>query len=359
MKALITAGGKGTRLRPLTHTKNKHLLPIGNKPIIFHAIEDCVEAGIQDIIISLNKGDKEVPVAIGDGSRWGVKITYQEQEAPLGLGYVLKIAQPLIGDDSFVFYYGDNVFTGGLKKHLRVWEKSGNAFHLCLVKVADPQRYGIVELKDNKIVRTVEKPTEWISDLAITGIQFYKPIIFEAIKHIKPTPPKAGRTIAEMDIPPANQWLIDNGYEASYSVIDGWFKDTGKPEALLAANHLVLEELKTEIHGELVNTEMEGKISVGVGTVIENSTLRGPVIIGDNCKISNAYIGPFTSISNDCELNDCEVENSIVMSGAKVFDLKVRLDSSLIGYNTVVTTKETKPRSLNLFIGDNSEVKIP
>lgn len=359
MKALITAGGRGTRLRPLTHTQNKHLLPIANKPIIFYAIEDVVNAGVKDIIISINKNDSEVPKAVGNGSKWGVNITYQEQEAPLGLGYVLKIAEPLIGGEEFIFYYGDNVFTGDLKSHIDKWKKEKSNFHLCLVKVPDPERYGIAVVEGKRVIKTVEKPTEFIGNLAITGIQFYDSSIFEAIKHIKPTPPKAGRTIAEMDIPPANQWLIDNGYKASYSVIDGWIKDTGKPEALLSANRLVLETIKEELNGEIIESHIEGNVKIGNGSVIKNSHLRGPVVIGDNCLIENAYIGPYTSILDQIHIKNCEIENSIVLSESKIYDLNIRIDSSIIGYNSTVSFKIDRPKSLKLIIGDNSEVNIP
>lgn len=359
MKALITAGGRGTRLRPLTHTQNKHVLPIANKPIIFYAIEDCVQIGIKDIIISINKGDTELPGVAGDGSRWGINITYQEQDAPLGLGFVLKIAEPLIKNDDFVFYYGDNIFTGGLKKHVQKWKKEGTNFHLCLVKVHDPERFGVALTEKNRVVTTVEKPQNFVSDLAITGIQLYDKRIFEAIKHTKPTPPKAGRAIAEMDIPPANQWLIDNGFTASYSIINGWWKDTGKPESLLSANQLVLETTKGKIEGVLNESTIEGKVQVGKGSLIENSVVRGPVVIGKDCVIKNAYIGPFTAISDSCEVTECEIENSIVLANTTIHDLTTRLDSSIIGCNTSVHSKKTKPMNLNLLIGDNCAVHIP
>jgi glucose-1-phosphate thymidylyltransferase len=358
MKAVITAGGRGTRLRPLTHTKNKHLLPIANKPIIFNAIEDVVEVGIKEILININAGDKELPEAVGDGTKWNVKITYQEQDEPRGLGHLLKMAEDFVDGDDFVFYYGDNVFTGGLKEHIDKWKKAKTNFHLCLVKVPDPERFGIAVTKGDRIITTVEKPTEFISDLAITGIQFYDNNIFEALNHIKPTPPKAGRTIAEMDIPPANQWLIDNKFEASFSIIDGWWKDTGKPETLLDANRLVLESLSEDNQGTMIDSKVEGKVVVAKTAKVTNSTLRGPIIIGENVVIENSYIGPNTSIYDDCEITESEVENSLILGGVKIHNVKTRLDSSLVGWFAEITETDERPKSTSLFIGDNSIVKL-
>lgn len=358
MKAVITAGGKGTRLRPLTHTKNKHLLPIANKPIIFNAIEDVVEVGVKEILININKGDKELPEAVGDGAKWKVKITYQEQDEPRGLGHLLKLAEDFVGNDDFIFYYGDNVFTGGLNEHITKWKQAKTHFHLCLVKVPDPERFGVAVTKGDNIVTTVEKPQEFISDLAITGIQFYDKNIFEALNHIKPTPPKAGRKIAEMDIPPANQWLIDNGFKASFSIINGWWKDTGKPETLLDANRLVLESLADDNKGQNDNTVVEGKVVIAKSAKIKNSKLRGPLIIGENVEIENSYIGPNTSIYDDCKIKNAEIENSIILGNVKIENLQTRLDSSLIGWEAEITEVTERPKSTSLFIGDNSIVRL-
>lgn len=358
MKAIITAGGRGTRLRPLTHTKNKHLLPIANKPIIFNAIDDVVEVGIKEVLININAGDKELPEAVGDGSKWGIKITYQEQEEPRGLGHLLKMAESFVDGDDFVFYYGDNVFTGGLQDHIDKWKSLKTNFHLCLVKVPDPERFGIAVIDGDKIIQTVEKPQEFISDLAITGIQFYDSHIFEALNHVKPTPPKAGRTIAEMDIPPANQWLIDNGFSASYSIIDGWWKDTGKPETLLDANRLVLDSLEEKVEGELENTKIEGKVVIAKSAKIKHSTIRGPVIIGENVVIEDAYIGPNTSIYDDTNIKSAEIENSLILGGVTIKNMQTRLDSCLIGWEAQITEIDERPKSTSLFVGDNSIVKL-
>ena len=358
MKAVITAGGRGTRLRPLTHTKNKHLLPIANKPIIFNAIEDVANAGIKEILININAGDAELPKAVGDGSRWGINITYQEQKEPKGLGHLLKMAENFVGNEEFVFYYGDNVFTGGLQEHIDKWKKSKTNFHLCLVKVPDPERFGIAVIDGDKIKTTVEKPKNYISDLAITGIQFYDHNIFEALKHIKPTPPKAGRTIAEMDIPPANQWLIDNGFNASYSIINGWWKDTGKPETLLDANRLVLESFEERIEGKLKTTKTIGTVVVAKSAKIINSELKGPLIIGKNVVIEDSYIGPNTSILDESKIINAKIENSIVLGNVHIKNLNTKVNNSLIGWDVEITEVNETPKSTSLFVGDNSIVKL-
>ena len=358
MKAIITAGGRGTRLRPLTHTKNKHLLPVANKPMIYYAIEDVAEAGIKEVLININAGDTEVPNSVGDGKKWGIQITYQEQLEPKGLGHLLQSAEKFIGNDKFVFYYGDNIFTGNLPHYIKQWEKEGTNFHLCLAQVADPERFGVAVVDNNRVVRTVEKPKDYISSLAITGIQFYDHTIFEALKHIKPTTPVDGRTIAEMDIPPANQWLIDNNYTASYSIIDGWWKDTGKPETILEANRLVLEKLVKKVEGTITESKIEGNVEVPKTSSIKNSVIRGPVVIGENVHIENAYIGPFTSIFDDCKIFQSEIENSIILGGVQITNIKARMDENIIGWNAVIKGVNKLPNVMSMKVGDNSIVEI-
>lgn len=358
MKAIITAGGRGTRLRPLTHTKNKHLLPVANKPMIYYAIEDIAEAGIKEVLININAGDSEVPTLIGNGKKWGIHITYQEQLEPKGLGHLLQSAEKYIGKDKFVFYYGDNIFTGNLARYIKQWEKEGTNFHLCLAQVSDPERFGVAVVNRNRVIRTVEKPKEYISSLAITGIQFYDRTIFGALNNIKPTAPRDGRTIAEMDIPPANQWLIDNNFTASYSIIDGWWKDTGKPETLLEANRLVLEKLIKKVEGKIIESKIEGNVEIPKTSTVMNSVIRGPVIIGENVHIENAYIGPFTSIFDDSKIIQSEVENSIILGGVQIINIKTRMDENIIGWNAVIKGVNNLPNVMSMKIGDNSIVEI-
>jgi len=362
MKAIITAGGNGTRLRPITYSMNKHLIPVGNQPIIFNALDDVAKAGITEVLININKGDKELPKAVGDGARWKIKITYQEQDEPRGLGHLLKLAKDFVGNDKFVFYYGDNIFTGGLKEHLQEWEKKNSNFHLCLVKVKDPEGFGVAVVENDKIVKTVEKPQTFISDLAITGIQFYDAHIFEALEHVRPTPPKAGRKIAEMDIPPANQWLLDNGYTASYSIINGWWKDTGKPYDLLAGNRLLLQGRKNmknlaEKIEETVDVQGDAEIAGGV-QLLGKTVVRGPVAIGENSIIRDSYIGPYSAIGKNVEIYNSEVENSIIMDDADI-SCEKRIVDSIIGHNaTIASAHLTKPAGHRLIIGENSQVEL-
>lgn len=229
---------------------------------------------------------------------------------------------------------------------------------MLVTRVKHPERFGVAVVENGYVVRTVEKPKEFVSDLAVTAVYFYKKDIVKAMENVTPII-TGNSTIPEYYPPLAHQWLIDNGYKVTVSECTGWWKDTGKPEDLIAANHLALETLETLINGEVTESNIEGRIELGEGSSIEDSYIRGPVFIGKNCKIKNAYIGPFTAISDNCELENCEVENSIVMAGSKIYDLNCRLDASIIGYNATVTTKRAKPRNLNLVIGDNSDVRVP
>lgn len=358
MKAIILAGGRGTRLRPLTHTTNKHLIPVGGHPMIERVIHDVAELGIKEIIININKGDKEIKEALGDGSRWGVNFTYIEQEIPNGMMYPIIMAKDLLGDDDFLLHAGDNILSGGLRKYYEEFQKSNSSAHLLVTKVANPERFGVAVVENGFVTKTVEKPKEFVSDLAVTAVYFYKKEIQLAMANVEPII-TGNSKIPEYYPPLAHQWLIDNGYKVTVSECTGWWKDTGKPEDLIAANHLALETLETDIKGQVSESNVEGRIEVGISSIIENSIIRGPVFIGENCVIKDSYIGPFTSISNNCEINSSEVENSIIMSGSKITNLSRRLDASLIGYNATVTTKDARPKNLTLFIGDNSDVKIP
>lgn len=359
MKAIILAGGRGTRLRPLTHTTNKHLIPIGGKPMIERVIEDVVEAGITEILVNLNKGDVEIPAALGDGSKWGARITYQEQPEPNGMMYPILLAEEYINGDDFILHAGDNILAGGLKKYVHELQHTDCSALVLVTRIKNPERFSVYQVEGNRALSVVEKPSEPIGDLAGTAIYMYKgDAIFKAMKEVKPIVAGKGG-IAEYYPPPAHQWMIDNGYTVCVTECTGWWKDTGKPEDLIAANHLALEVLETSIKGDIDESSVEGRIELGEGSSIEDCIIRGPVFIGKNCTIKNAYIGPFTAIQDNCVIEECEVENSIIMTGAKITNLKTRLDASLIGYNASVTTKHTKPRTLNVFIGDNSDIKIP
>ncbi len=359
MKALITAGGRGTRLRPITNTLNKHLVPIGNKPLLFRAIENVRDIGITDVIININADDTELPTIVGDGSSWGIHITYIRQQEPKGLGNVLQLAEALIGSSPFVFYYGDNVLAGGLAPHLQKFNELQSSCHLCLVKVDNPAQFGVAVVEGNKVIKTVEKPADFVSDLAITGIQFYDASIFEAIKHIQPTPPKPPRTIAEMDIPPANQWLIDQGYAVTYSVITEWWKDTGRPSDLLSANRLLLDHLVSSNHAKSCEGSiLNGNIEIGSGSVIENSEITGPVVIGENVVLRQARIGPYVAIGDRCQVENAAITDSIALPGGKIMAIPQTINHSILGSDIVIEGSQDEG-SLELILGDHGQIKLP
>jgi glucose-1-phosphate thymidylyltransferase len=353
MKALITSGGKGTRLRPLTHTQNKHLIPIANKPILHYAIETVAEAGIKEIGIVTNSDCSEVPDAIGDGSRWGLRITYIPQEAPLGLAHVVKISEDFIGGDKFVFYLGDNMVVGGIKRFVEEFERDHVNCYLTLSKVKDPERFGVPEIKEQRIVSIEEKPKKPKSQFAVAGIYIYDQNIFKAVNNIKPS------QRGELEISDAHQYLIDHGYQIGYSEITGWWKDTGKPIDLLEANRLVLEHLSPHVLGSVdSNSYISGNVIIGKDAKIVNSHIRGPVIIGSETIIENSYVGPFTSIHNNCRIKNSEIEFSIILNNCEIRDINGRIESSLLGTDVQLVKANAKPVTHRFIIGDQSRVEL-
>lgn len=358
MKALITSGGKGTRLRPITHTSNKHLIPIANKPMIHYAIEAIVRAGITDIGIVYNPdtGD-EIKKALGDGSKWGVKFTYILQEAPIGLAHVVKVSQDFIGEEPFVFYLGDNVVVGGIERFIEDFQRQGSSCHLVLSKVQDPERFGVPEIRDGRIVKVEEKPQNPKSQYAVTGIYFYDSSIFEAVSSIEPS------ARGELEISDAHQYLIDNGYRVGYSEITGWWKDTGKPEDLLEANRLTLDRIIGD-HEPVVNGEVDdrsdiaGKVIIEKGSKVIGSSLRGPLIIGENTVIENSYIGPFTAIYYGCHIRNSEVEYSIILENCRIIDADMRIERSLLGREAEIIKCHSRPRTQKFIIGDQSRIEL-
>lgn len=358
MKALITAGGRATRLRPITYTINKHLIPLANKPMLAYAIEKIADAGIKDIGINVNPGEEEIQKVIGDGSKWGVKITYIEQTGgPKGLAHILKMARPFLGDEPFLFYLGDNIILGSIRRFVEKFSTDKLNGLLALSKVKDPQRFGVPEIRDGKIVRVDEKPSEPKSNYAVTGIYVYDANVFKAVDAIAPSPR------GEYEISDVHTWLIEHGYAIGYEEITGWWKDTGKPEDLLEGNQLLLSEMKPEemvVEGEVAETAvLHGKVKVGKGTVIgERVLIRGPVVIGEGCVIKNSYIGPYTAIGNNVEIYNTEIEHSVVFDHVDV-NCSKRIVDSMIGENaTVMSASATLPMGHRLIIGDNSFVEV-
>jgi len=353
MKALIASGGRGTRLRPITHTQNKHLIPIANKPILHYAIEAVVEAGIKEIGIVHNAGNNEVPNFIGDGSKWGVKITYIPQEFPGGLAQVVQLGEDFIGKEKFIFYLGDNMIVGGVKRFVEKFEESECNCFLTLAKVKDPERFGVPQIKDGMIVKVEEKPKNPKSNYAVAGIYLYDHHIFEAVKNLKPS------ARGELEISDAHTWLIEHGYKVGYTEITGWWKDTGKPNDLLEANRLVLDNMEQDIKGELdKKSDVAGRVVIGEGTRVIKSKIRGPAIIGKNCLIEDSYLGPYTAIGDRTEIINSEVEYSIVLSNCKISNVGIRIEGSILGNDVEIVKSSGKPMVHRFMIGDQSRIEI-
>lgn len=353
MKALITSAGRGTRLRPITHTQNKHLIPIANKPMLHYAIESVREAGITDVGIVVPADSDEVPKAIADGAAWGVKITYVRQEGPLGLAHAVKVSQPFIGDDSFLFYLGDNIVLGGVRRFVQAFEQLGCNCLLTLAKVRDPQRFGVPVFEGDRIVAVEEKPKRPKSDYAVAGIYVYDHHIFEAVKSIGPS------ARGELEISDAHQYLIDRGRKVEYRELTGWWKDTGKPTDLLEANRMVLETIEAKVEGTIDTvSHVEGNIAIGRGARVVNSKIRGPVIIGEQSVIEESYIGPSTSIGARTTVRKSEIEYSIVMQDCRIDSVGTRIEGSLLGNGVEVVSANGKPRVNRFMIGDQSRVEV-
>ncbi len=353
MKGLILSGGKGTRLRPLTFTQAKQLVPVANKPVLFYGIEALQEAGIKDIGIVVGDTKDEIKEAAGDGSRWGLRITYIEQEAPLGLAHAVKISEDYLGNEPFVMYLGDNILKSGIKSLVEEFkEKKPNSLIL-LTEVPDPRLFGVAELKNGKVVRLVEKPKKPMSNLALVGVYMFDFHVFEAINAIKPS------WRNELEITDAIQYLVDKGYEVHPHLVSGWWKDTGKIEDILEANRLILESIVGKIQGKVDETsKINGQVIIEKGGVVQNSIIRGPAIIGAETEIIDSYIGPFTAIQERCRIIKTEIEHSIVLEGSEIRDVGSRIDESLIGRDVKIYKCPPKPSAYRLIVGDKSEIGI-
>ena len=354
LRGLILSGGAGTRLRPLTYTSAKQLVPVANKPVLFYGIEAMVAAGIEDvtIIISPQTGD-EIRAVAGDGSLWGIRLHYVVQEQPAGLAHAVLTAEASLGQNPFAMYLGDNLLRDGIEGFASRFREAGPEALILLQHVPNPSAYGVAELEDGHVVRLVEKPEEPKSDLALVGVYMFRPSIFEACRAIEPSPR------GELEITDAIQWLIDSGKVVEPHVVTGWWKDTGQWADMMEANRLVLDAIERDIEGEVHESDVEGRVVLAKGARIERCRIRGPVVIGEDAHIRDAYIGPYTAIGPRCHVDHCEIENSILLEGAIVADLETRLEGSLIGRNVRVRRSTSKPKAYRLLVGDNSEIKIP
>jgi glucose-1-phosphate thymidylyltransferase len=355
MKALVLSGGRGTRLRPITHTSAKQLVPVANKPILFYALEAIKAAGIDEIGIVVGDTHQEIRSACGDGTQWNCRVTYIQQEAPLGIAHAVKIAKPFLGDEPFVLFLGDNLIKNGITPLVTEFQRGGYNAQILLAHVKNPREFGVAELDANtgQIVRLEEKPPQPKTDLALVGVYMFDSNIFEAVSAIQPS------ARGELEITEAIQYLIDKGYNVHSHIVDGYWKDTGKLEDMLEANRIVLDGLDPKIEGDVdSDSSVLGKVQVGKGTQIIHSVVRGPAVIGENCVIENAYIGPFTSIYYNCVVKSSEIEHSIVLENSRVEDIHGRIEDSLIGKNVIVGRSDQKPRAYRLMLGDNSQVSV-
>ncbi|MDQ3544133.1 MAG: glucose-1-phosphate thymidylyltransferase [Actinomycetota bacterium] len=358
MKALILAGGEGTRLRPITHTRAKQLVPVANKPILFYGIEAMVAAGITEIGVIVGGTGPEVRAALGDGSAFGAQITFLPQTAPLGLAHCVLIAREFLGDDDFVMYLGDNLLEQDLSAFVNAFEqaRAGDqppSAQILLKRVPDPHRFGIATLdNEGHVVGLVEKPADPPSDLALVGVYLFDPTIHEAVRAIKPS------ERGELEITDAIQWLITNGKRVRTELLTGWWIDTGKLTPLLEANRLLLERIETRIEGSVdAESSLDGRVIVAEGAEIVNSTIRGPVTIGRDTRVVDSFVGPFSAIGERCEVINSEVEHSVVMDDSKVLQIP-RLEDSLIGREAVIERTSKRPRALRLMIGDHCQIDV-
>jgi glucose-1-phosphate thymidylyltransferase len=352
LKGLILSGGKGTRLRPITHTSAKQLVPVANKPVLFYGIEAMAEAGITDIgiIIAPETGD-EIKAAVGDGSRFGVRITYLLQDEPLGLAHAVLTAEPFLGADPFVMYLGDNLLQGGIEGLVNAFTTHQPDALILLTPVPDPEHYGVAQLDGDRVIALAEKPAQPATNLALVGVYMFTAQVHDAARAIEPS----GR--GELEITDAIQHLVDTGARVEPHIVEGWWKDTGRLEDMLEANRLILETIHPRNDGRCIDSSVDGRVIVEEGAHLERSMVRGPAIIGARTRLIDAYVGPYTAIAEDCLVEHAEVEHSILLAGAKVKNLSGRMESSLLGRNVVVERDERRqPRAYRFMVGDNSEI---
>lgn len=355
LKGLVLAGGTGTRLRPITHTSAKQLVPLANKPILFYGLETLRDAGVVEVGIIVGDTRAEVMEAVGDGSKFGLEVTYIPQEQPLGLAHCVYIAHDFLKDSDFVMFLGDNLIKDGITSFANSFRTraSGVVAEILLAKVDDPHRYGVAELDENKkVIRLVEKPIHPPSDLVLVGVYFFDKTIHDAVEAIAPSPR------GELEITDAIQWLIDSGRQIGSQQITGYWKDLGQPEALLEGNRLVLEDVCAHNQGDCDDTSiLEGRVVIELGAQLIRSRVRGPAIIGARTKLVDTFVGPFTSIGADCVLTSTEVENSIVLERSTIEDVG-RLEGSIVGKSVNIRKRQISPRATKLVVGDHSTIEL-
>lgn len=355
MKGLLLAGGHGTRLRPLTYTGNKHMLPIANKPMLMYGFDTLRASGIKEIGVILGPLQEGIMNALGDGSNFGVKVTYIDQPDPKGIAHAVLISRKFLGDSPFIVHLGDNLLKDNIPELAQEFQRSGADATVVLSRVADPDRFGVVQIENGKIVKLVEKPKQYVSDLALTGVYFLRPSIFPVIEKLKPS------WRDELEITDAIQNLLDIGGKITYHEVSGWWKDTGRPEDILEANQLVLKDLKTSIKGKIEQeAAVSGSVDLGDGVVVRTgSVLKGPVVVGDHSEIGNgAYVGPYTSVGSYVKILRAEIENSIILDGT-IIDCGERIVDSIIGRDSkIVSDHADSPRGRRFVVGESTFVSL-
>ncbi len=366
LKGLILSGGKGTRLRPITHTSAKQLVPVANKPVLFYGIEAMAEAGIAEVgIVIAPETGPEIEAAAGNGARFGVRISYIIQDEPLGLAHAVLTAESFLGRSPFVMYLGDNLLQGGISDLVAAFREHAPDALILLTPVPDPENYGVAELAASapedagaqpealgRVVRLIEKPAAPATDLALVGVYMFTAAVHDAARAIAPSPR------GELEITDAIQHLVDAGMRVEPHVVRGWWKDTGRLEDMLEANRLILDNLRERIEGELIDSQVDGRVVIEPGARLERTTVRGPAIVGADTRLSDCYIGPYTAIGEGCTISRSEVEHSILLAGCTVSDLDGRMESSLLGRNVTVRRGERQPRAYRFMVGDNSDISI-
>jgi len=363
LKGLILSGGKGTRLRPITHTSAKQLVPVANKPVLFYGIEAMAAAGIKEVgIIIAPETGPEIEAAAGDGSKFGVKIDYIVQDEPLGLAHAVLTAEPFLGRSPFVMYLGDNLLQGGISDLVAAFTEHSPEALILLTPVPDPEHYGVAELEPSaggvaggspgRVLRLIEKPAEPKTDLALVGVYMFTASIHDAARAIEPSPR------GELEITDAIQRLLDTGARVEPHIVRGWWKDTGRLEDMLEANRLILDNLIERCEGELIDSQIDGRVVVEPGARLERTTVRGPAVIGAGAQLRDCYVGPYTAVGENCTITGAEVEHSILLAGSSVCDLDGRMESSLLGRNVSVRRSDGQPRAYRFMVGDNSDISI-
>ncbi len=362
LKGLILSGGKGTRLRPITHTSAKQLVPVANKPVLFYGIEAMAQAGIEEVgIIIAPETGGEIEAAAGDGARFGVRISYIVQDEPLGLAHAVLTAEPFLGGSAFVMYLGDNLLQGGIADLVAAFREHEPDALILLTPVADPENYGVAELASpergsaaaaGRVVRLVEKPAQPATDLALVGVYMFTAKIHDAARAIEPS------ARGELEITDAIQHLVDGGLRVEPHIVRGWWKDTGRLEDMLEANRLILDNIVGRVEGELVDSQVDGRVIVERGARLERTTVRGPAVIGAGARLGDCYVGPYTAIGEDCAISNSEVEHSILLAGSSVCDLDGRMESSLLGRNVRIRRGDRQPKAYRFMVGDNSDISI-